>query len=190
MDRAVHHRGAAGLRDREEVRLRIRLARLCADRRLLASLRYGGPGGMVYHPMAGALRGRPLLRCHLVANRREHEQVGLDRPRKEVGARTAKIRAQQGDTPMRLTRRLLASCLFCATVLSAGCALRSRSIVGTWDIQGGPGPATMTFQSDGNCRTEAHLPGRSSMVFGPYKQQGDQVTFDMSVNSHRTATIQ
>ncbi len=90
---------------------------------------------------------------------------------------------------MRLMGRLLASFLFCATVLSAGCALRSRSVVGTWDIQGGPGPATMTFQADGNCRTEAHLPGRSSMVFGPYKQLGDRVTFDMSVNSHRTATI-
>ena len=88
---------------------------------------------------------------------------------------------------MRLMRHLLASLLLCTTVLFAGCALRSRSVVGAWDIQGGPGPATMTFQADGNFKTEASLPGRSSMVSGPYKQQGDQVTFEMP--SRRTATI-
>jgi len=88
---------------------------------------------------------------------------------------------------MRFNRRYLpAALLFCAAALLAGCVPRARSVVGVWDIRGGPTSATMTFQADGNFKTEASRPGQQSTVFGQYTREGDRVTFNMP---HRTATI-
>ncbi len=75
-----------------------------------------------------------------------------------------------------------------STLALAGCAkTASHSIVGTWDIKGGPGQATMTLSADGNFKTEASMPGSSSTVTGQYKYEGDQLT--LRTNQQRTATI-
>jgi hypothetical protein len=67
----------------------------------------------------------------------------------------------------------------------AGCS--HRSVVGVWEVQGGPGPATFTFQADGNFKTEASMPGRSSTVTGQYEQRGDSLVF--KTMRTRTATV-
>lgn len=77
--------------------------------------------------------------------------------------------------------------LSCLAIILAGCAGRSRSVVGTWDITGGPSVATMTFQSDGSFKTEATMRGRHSTMTGQYEQQGEKVTF--KTRTPRTATI-
>jgi hypothetical protein len=74
-----------------------------------------------------------------------------------------------------------------ALALFAGCAGHGHTIVGVWDIKGGPGPASMTFKADGNFSTEATMPGRSSTVTGQYKLDGDTLT--LLTNPQRSATL-
>ena len=68
-----------------------------------------------------------------------------------------------------------------------GCSHANHNIVGVWDINGGPGPATITFQTDGNFKTEATMPGRHSVVTGQYKLDGDTLT--LQTMQKRTATL-
>jgi uncharacterized protein (TIGR03066 family) len=63
----------------------------------------------------------------------------------------------------------------------------AHNLVGTWDIKGGPGPATMAFAADGNFKTEASMPGRSSSLTGQYKLSGDTLT--LQTMQARTATL-
>jgi hypothetical protein len=73
-----------------------------------------------------------------------------------------------------------------AVALLYGCG-HSHSIVGSWDIKGGPGPATITFQPDGNYKTQATMPGRQSSTFGPYRLEGDTLT--LQTPQPRTASL-
>ena len=75
---------------------------------------------------------------------------------------------------------------FAATLLG-GCAHPGHNVVGAWDIKGGPGPASITFTSDGNFKTEATMPGRSSTFSGQYHLDGDTLTL-MTI-PQRTATL-
>lgn len=87
-----------------------------------------------------------------------------------------------------MQRLIRFTALFAAALALAGCVkTASHSIVGTWDITGGPGKATMTLGADGNFKTEASMPGSSSTVTGQYKYEGDQLT--LQTNQQRTATI-
>jgi hypothetical protein len=74
-----------------------------------------------------------------------------------------------------------------AVALLFGCSRSNHNLVGVWDIQGGPGPATFTFQADGNFKTEATMPGRHSTVTGQYRLEGDRVT--LQTMQPRTATL-
>ena len=75
-----------------------------------------------------------------------------------------------------------------ACFLVCGCAGTSRNIVGAWSINGGPSKATMTFQSDGNFKTEASGRGRSSTVTGQYAVEGDTIT--IKTMPQRTAKLE
>lgn len=91
--------------------------------------------------------------------------------------------------------RVLAVLSAVAPALLAGCSAKRHSVVGTWDVQGGPTAASFSFQSDGQFKTEASGGGRSSSVTGPYKQEGDRLQFELrgagpiGGNAVRTATI-
>ena|ERR1041385_656337 len=74
-----------------------------------------------------------------------------------------------------------------AVALLCGCAHGSHNIMGVWDIKGGPGPATISFQADGNFKTEATMPGRHSTVTGQYRMDGDTLT--LQGQQQRTATL-
>lgn len=78
----------------------------------------------------------------------------------------------------------LAAIALSATLL--GCRGKSHSIVGTWDIKGGPTAATFTFAADGNFKAEAVGRGRSSTRTGQYTLTGDKLDFNAP---HSTATI-
>ena len=80
----------------------------------------------------------------------------------------------------------LTSIVFAAAAL-CGCGMTNHNLVGVWDIHGGPGQAKFTFQADGNFKTEATMPGRSSTVTGQYKLDGDKVT--LITMQQRTATL-
>lgn len=83
-------------------------------------------------------------------------------------------------------RKAIAAVLLCFAF--GGCAHNhTASIVGIWDIKGGPGPATMAFQADGNFKTEASMPGRHSAVTGQYTLSGDTLT--LRTMQQRTATL-
>jgi uncharacterized protein (TIGR03066 family) len=81
--------------------------------------------------------------------------------------------------------RVFVICSLCLVFLN-GCSSHTRSVVGDWDITGGPSAAVMSFQAHGNFKTEASMRGRHSSVTGQYELQGDKVVFKMPA---RTATI-
>ena len=86
-----------------------------------------------------------------------------------------------------LKRGTIALAGLVAVMLGFGCRTSGHDIIGTWDIKGGPGPATLEFQANGNFNTKASMPGRSSSSSGQYTVSGDTVTF--STMQKRSATV-
>lgn len=74
-----------------------------------------------------------------------------------------------------------------AIAVLVGCSHVRHNIVGSWDIMGGPGPATISFTKTGNFSTVAALPGRRSSVTGQYHLDGDTLT--LQTMQKRTATL-
>jgi len=110
-----------------------------------------------------------------------------DTPWPSMVSSNAEITDCEGDTSNMVNRRGLLICALLVGAIISGCARVTHNIVGTWDIKGGPGPATFSFTADGNFKTEATMPGRKSSVNGQYRLDGDTLT--LRTMQTRTATL-